>query len=59
MRFADHPQNWKSHARWTGPQIYEQLPEINVIAASMGTTGTMTGLGTYFKTAKPSVYRLA
>ncbi|KAF4126318.1 Cysteine synthase [Geosmithia morbida] len=51
--------NWKSHARWTGPQIYEQLPEIDVIAASMGTTGTMTGLGTYFKSVKPSVYRLA
>ncbi|CAG2017598.1 unnamed protein product [Fusarium graminearum] len=51
--------NWKSHVRWTGPQIYRQLPEINVIAASMGTSGTMTGLGTYFKEAKPSVYRIA
>lgn len=25
--------------RWTGPQIHRQLPEINVIAASMGTAG--------------------
>ncbi|KAF4982218.1 hypothetical protein FZEAL_2102 [Fusarium zealandicum] len=51
--------NWKAHVRWTGPQIHRQLPEINVIAASMGTAGTMTGLGTYFKQEKPSVYRIA
>ncbi|KAJ4263095.1 hypothetical protein NW762_006713 [Fusarium torreyae] len=50
--------NWNAHIRWTGPQIYEQLPEINLICAGMGTSGTMTGLGTYFKDAKPSVYRL-
>ncbi|OAA45636.1 Pyridoxal phosphate-dependent enzyme, beta subunit [Metarhizium rileyi] len=51
--------NWKAHVRWTGPQIHKQLPDINVIVASMGTSGTMTGLGTYFKQAKSSVYRLA
>ncbi|KAM0558245.1 hypothetical protein ACHAPJ_004933 [Fusarium lateritium] len=50
--------NWNAHIRWTGPQIFEQLPEINLICAGMGTSGTMTGLGTYFKDAKPSVYRL-
>ncbi|KAJ4216671.1 hypothetical protein NW759_009242 [Fusarium solani] len=50
--------NWNAHIRWTGPQIFKQLPEINVICAGMGTSGTMTGLGTYFKEAKPSVYRL-
>ncbi|KAF4983408.1 hypothetical protein FZEAL_1137 [Fusarium zealandicum] len=50
--------NWNSHVKWTGPQILEQLPEINLICAGMGTSGTMTGLGTYFKGAKPSVYRL-
>lgn len=50
--------NWKSHIRWTGPQILKQLPEISIICAGLGTSGTMTGLGTYFKEAKPSVYRL-
>ncbi|KAF4944568.1 hypothetical protein FSARC_14639 [Fusarium sarcochroum] len=50
--------NWKAHIKWTGPQIFQQLPEINLICAGMGTSGTMTGLGTYFKDAKPSVYRL-
>lgn len=50
--------NWKSHIRWTGPQILKQLPDINLICAGLGTSGTMTGLGTFFKEAKPSVYRL-
>jgi cysteine synthase len=35
-------QNWNAHVKWTGPQIYKQLPEINVICAGMGTSGTPT-----------------
>lgn len=54
----ENNDNWQSHIRWTGPQIYKQLPEINVLCAGMGTSGTMTGLGTYFKATKPSVMRL-
>ncbi|TRX98988.1 hypothetical protein FHL15_000330 [Xylaria flabelliformis] len=54
----ENDNNWKSHVRWTGPQILKQLPEINLICAGMGTSGTITGLGTYFKAAKPSVFRL-
>ncbi|KAH9986979.1 tryptophan synthase beta subunit-like PLP-dependent enzyme [Xylariaceae sp. FL0662B] len=54
----DNDNNWKAHIRWTGPQIFRQLPEINLVCASMGTSGTMTGLGTFFKQAKPSVFRL-
>ncbi|KAI1283514.1 tryptophan synthase beta subunit-like PLP-dependent enzyme [Xylaria sp. FL0933] len=54
----ENDDNWKSHIRWTGPQILKQLPEINLICAGMGTSGTITGLGTYFKAAKPSVIRL-
>ncbi|KJZ74043.1 hypothetical protein HIM_06492 [Hirsutella minnesotensis 3608] len=54
----DNANNWKSHVLWTGPQILEQLPEINVLCAGMGTSGTMTGLGTFFKEKKPSVFRL-
>ena len=33
-------QNWKAHVRWTGPQIHSQLPEISVLCAGMGTSGT-------------------
>lgn len=54
----ENDNNWQAHVRWTGPQIFSQLPEINVLCAGMGTTGTMTGLGTYFKNTKPSVLRL-
>ncbi|KAK7414820.1 hypothetical protein QQX98_006335 [Neonectria punicea] len=54
----ENDDNWKAHVRWTGPQILTQLPEITLICAGMGTSGTMTGLGTFFKTSKPSVYRL-
>ncbi|KAK2774706.1 hypothetical protein FQN53_003513 [Emmonsiellopsis sp. PD_33] len=54
----DNDNNWHAHIRWTGPQILKQLPQINVICSGMGTSGTMTGLGTYFKQAKPSVLRL-
>ncbi|OJJ33221.1 hypothetical protein ASPWEDRAFT_43297 [Aspergillus wentii DTO 134E9] len=54
----ENDDNWQSHIRWTGPQIFKQLPEINVLCAGMGTSGTMTGLGTYFKDVKPSVLRL-
>lgn len=54
----ENNNNWQSHMRWTGPQIFRQLPEINVLCAGMGTSGTMTGLGTYFKGVKPSVMRL-
>ena len=34
----DH-QNWRSHIRWTGPQILRQLPEIDLLCAGMGTSG--------------------
>ncbi|RMJ28670.1 cysteine synthase B [Aspergillus sp. HF37] len=55
----ENDDNWRAHVRWTGPQVFAQLPEINVLCAGMGTSGTMTGLGTYFKEVKPSVLRLA
>ncbi|KAF3052048.1 hypothetical protein E8E11_005227 [Didymella keratinophila] len=54
----ENDANWQSHMKWTGPQIHEQLPHINIICACMGTSGTSTGLGQYFKHAKPSVTRL-
>ncbi|KAF2092061.1 tryptophan synthase beta subunit-like PLP-dependent enzyme [Saccharata proteae CBS 121410] len=54
----ENEANWNSHFRWTGPQILKQLPEINVLCAGMGTSGTMTGLGTFFNEAKPSVIKV-
>ncbi|KAH7317515.1 tryptophan synthase beta subunit-like PLP-dependent enzyme [Rhizoctonia solani] len=52
------PQNSEAHVRWTGPQIYAQLPKINVFAAAVGTSGTMTGTGSYLKTVRPDLVNL-
>ncbi|KAF2845033.1 cysteine synthase-like protein B [Plenodomus tracheiphilus IPT5] len=54
----ENDANWQAHVKWTGPQIHKQLPSINVLCVGMGTSGTMTGLGQYFKKAKPTVTRL-
>ncbi|KAL1636997.1 hypothetical protein SLS58_009523 [Diplodia intermedia] len=54
----ENDANWQAHYKWTGPQILKQLPHISVLCAGMGTSGTMTGMGTYFKDAKPSVVRV-
>lgn len=54
----ENDANWQAHVKWTGPQIHKQLPSINVLCVGMGTSGTMTGLGQYFKNNKPSVTRL-
>ncbi|KAE9973411.1 hypothetical protein EG327_009098 [Venturia inaequalis] len=51
----DNEHNWKSHVRWTGPQIFKQLPEINVFCTTVGTGGCITGTGVYLKSQKPSV----
>ncbi|KAK1826971.1 cysteine synthase [Podospora conica] len=51
----DSDENWKAHERWTGAQIWKQLPEVNVFCATIGTGGCITGTGTYLKAMKPSV----
>ncbi|KAI8634150.1 tryptophan synthase beta subunit-like PLP-dependent enzyme [Xylariaceae sp. FL1651] len=42
----DNDDNWRSHIRWTGPQIMKQLPEINLICAGIGTSVTETSVCT-------------
>ncbi|KAA1096460.1 hypothetical protein PGT21_017390 [Puccinia graminis f. sp. tritici] len=51
----ENPANFGAHIRWTGPQIYKQLPQIKVIAAPAGTTGTLTGTATYLRSVKPDI----
>ncbi|KAK4221202.1 tryptophan synthase, partial [Podospora fimiseda] len=51
----DNDRNWRSHEKWTGRQIWEQLPEINVLCSTVGTGGCITGTGLYLKQQKPSV----
>ena len=54
----EHDANWGSHYKWTGPQILKQLPDLNVMCAGVGTSGTMTGIGKYLGEAKPTVVRV-
>ncbi|MCJ1265025.1 hypothetical protein MMC22_004900 [Lobaria immixta] len=51
----DNDHNWKSHERWTGAQIWKQIPKINLFCATVGTGGCITGTGMYLKSQNPSV----
>ncbi|KAK2741154.1 cysteine synthase b [Colletotrichum kahawae] len=51
----DNPNNCKAHEEWTGPQIFKQLPQINVLCSTVGTGGVITGTGVYLKSHKPSI----
>ena len=47
--------NPKVHEITTAPEIFTDLPEVNVVVAGLGTGGTATGLARYFAREKPSV----
>jgi [CysO sulfur-carrier protein]-thiocarboxylate-dependent cysteine synthase len=47
--------NSLSHYEGTGPEILADLPEITHFVAGLGTTGTLMGVGRYFREHKPGV----
>ena len=47
--------NPNAHYDTTGPEILEDVPEITHFVAGLGTSGTLMGVGTYLKEAKPGV----
>lgn len=45
----DNQDNALAHYKTTGPEIYNDLKDINGFVAGFGTGGTVTGVGRYLK----------
>src|ERR671918_415669 len=52
-----NPSNPDAHYETTGPEMWEQTDEgqVDAIVISVGTGGTITGVGRYFKERRPEV----
>jgi 2,3-diaminopropionate biosynthesis protein SbnA len=47
--------NKDAHRRWTGPEILEEFPDLDVLVVGAGTTGTLMGCAEYIREAAPKV----
>ncbi|MBV9830452.1 MAG: pyridoxal-phosphate dependent enzyme, partial [Marmoricola sp.] len=47
--------NALSHEHGTGPEILADLPEVTHFVGGLGTTGTLMGVGRFFRAHKPDV----
>ena len=50
-----NPANAGAHFAGTGPELLADLPSITHFVAGLGTTGTLMGVGRYFREHKPDV----
>jgi cysteine synthase B len=50
-----NPANALSHYEGTGPEVLADLPEVTHFVAGLGTTGTLMGVGRFFREQKPDV----
>jgi cysteine synthase B len=51
-----NPENWRSHYRTTGPEIWEQTAgAITHFVTGLGTSGTFMGVGRYLRERNPAV----
>lgn len=45
----DNKANVSAHFKTTGPEIFKDLPEVDVLVCGIGTGGTITGISKYLK----------
>ena len=51
-----NPENWRSHYRTTGPEIWQQAGgEITHFVTGLGTSGTFMGVGRFLRERAPAV----
>ncbi|MDF1705432.1 MAG: cysteine synthase [Aeromicrobium sp.] len=50
-----NPANAEAHYRGTGPEILADLPEVTHFVGGLGTTGTLMGVGRFFREHRPEV----
>jgi cysteine synthase B len=56
----DNPANWQAHYSGTGPEIVQQTQgQVTHFAASLGTSGTLMGVGRYLKHYNPAIQVIA
>jgi cysteine synthase B len=54
-----NPANAQAHYEGTGPELLADLPTITHFVAGLGTTGTLMGVGRFFREHKPEVVVVA
>jgi cystathionine beta-synthase len=56
MNQYENLSNRETHVQTTGPEIWRQTEgKIDAVVAGMGTCGTITGLGQFFKSKNPNI----
>lgn len=55
----DNPDNPNMHYETTGKEILEQLPDVNIFVAGIGTGGTFTGVSKRLKEHNPDILCIA
>ena len=54
-----NPHNVRAHYVWTGQEILEDVPHVDVLVAGLGTGGTLMGTGERLKEANPATKVIA
>ncbi|MDD1770663.1 MAG: cysteine synthase A [Methanomassiliicoccales archaeon] len=55
----DNPANPAVHEKTTGPEILEDIPDLDAFVAGVGTGGTITGVGRFLKKKRPDCLVIA